>query len=292
MKLRLSAQIVAVMGMFLGLASAPSAAMALQTGVELQVVAPCYELEKQSEGLALFDQHTNRMQGWSHIQPDITLYKSLKQQADYYQITPDNVQPEAECPGQRDYHAVLVKRYRDWSQQHANGIEPLVTADNVRFEEYPFIDIVVRFNAADSHFLSPKQLITQFGPWLSDSQIQQWDQGQINLELTLFSLAEDGVAYAAGSILNVPVNYFDQWLHLRIDSRQLSLYREQHYQRTAITWAELKDKQLTGFRINPETANGKTLRHYQLDAFDPDQAEIFKETGLSIRALYLMPADK
>ncbi|MDN4503769.1 hypothetical protein QX776_15265 [Alteromonadaceae bacterium BrNp21-10] len=279
-----------MLSLTLGTISMPLLAVSLQQGLSLEVVEPCYVLKSHDSSLALFNQQQNRMQGWSHIQPNMPLYKPLQHAADYYQITPQNIHSSAECEGQRHYQAVLVKRYRDWSQQHANGIEPLVNSENATFEDFPYIDMLVRFNASDSHLLSPKELITHFGPWLSDGQIQQWDRGQINVELTLFSLQDDGISFAAGSILNLPTQYFDQWLHLRIDARKLTLYREQHYQRTPIEWAELKAKKITGVRINPETANGKTLRHYQLDAFDPDQPEFFKETGLSIRGLYLNSA--
>lgn len=49
-----------------------------------------------------------------------------------------------------------------------------------------------------------------------------------------------------------------------------------------VSFDDYAHNELLGLRINPETASGKTVRHYIPDTFDNIVPKLFKETAVSI----------
>lgn len=242
--------------------------------------------------LVLFDAETNRLVGWSHINTAVNAYQNAVRETAVYRINADNTQPDPTCNNQQTFQAILVKKYVNWDQQHANGIEPQFGFENISFGQLDSIVLDLKVESERSHIFTNEQLQAQFGDQMTSDQLQAWENGNVNLAITLF---EDGYnqqstpTFHGSLIIDIDQAQYDQqWLRLTIPAQSLNYYTEMNWERTPAEPTEFADHTILGLRINPETKNGNVLRHYMPEPFDTTTTEYLKEMGLTISQLAII----
>lgn len=225
-----------------------------------------------------------RVGGWNHVN-GVGSFQTVAQPVGAYRITAENWLPDATCAGAKTLTTVLAKKTYDWNQQHANGMEAAFPTEELTFADVTDVVLVLRFDPDRSHLPSADQLAAAYGDLLTPEQLAELDAGEINLELTLFGegAGPDHPFMNAGLIIAVdPAQAADGWLRVQIPRKELTFYTEDNYVRTEVEPDAWGDLLVQGLRINPETTNGHTVRHFLQDSFEVTaKPELFKEMALT-----------
>jgi len=241
------------------------------------------------------DKNNNKksLTGWNHIKNDKDVeFKGIKLSAEQYQISPERFNVDKSCNGVKTQKAILVKKYSTWQHQHANGIETYLSDPHLLLANIKKIVLDLKINQNHSSIPSNTLLHKAYGKYLSKSQFATFDNSKVNLGITLF---ETGASNQATSSLNVDKfieidqqKYFDQWIRISIPVTEMNYYRELNYAATPVEYNQTKKALITGFRLNPETLNGKVLRNYLGDNWTEEHPKLFKEISISIKDIYII----
>ena len=221
--------------------------------------------------------------GWSHTSAAET---SLALDHTRYGLMRANFTPDPTCVDQNTLDIVLVKRLVDWDRQHMNGVEAGLPIRSILFSDITDITLELRLLPEESTIPDPDALTEHFADVLEPAQIRELDTGKVNLELTLFGQKANAERpfLNAGTIIEIdPAEWADGWVRVTVPAEALEGYTEVAYQRTPAELEDYPELFVHGLRINPESAGGRTLRHFQLDDFVLGATpELFKEMAMSI----------
>lgn len=243
--------------------------------------------EPSANSLVLFDNNHNLLAGWSHILPGRRPFANAKQDYAAYQIASENVLADPSCNDKQTFPVILVKKYGDWDQQHANGIETKFLHENISFGEISEVVLDLKVINEKTSILNAEELKTIYGDYLSDNEISSLDGGNVNLEITLFEQGFDNQnipSFTASLIVEIDQNkYADQWIRLTIPADNFEYFQEQNWEQTPVALADFSDNLILGLRINPETASGNVVRNFIPDDYDSTVPEHLKEMAISIK---------
>lgn len=225
-----------------------------------------------------------RVGGWNHVN-GVGSFSTVAQPVGAYRISAENWRADESCAGAKTLVTVLAKKTYDWDRQHANGMESSFPTEELTFGEVDSLVLVLRLDPARTHLPSAQDLAAAYGDRLTAQQLAELDSGEINLELTLFGegATADQPFMNAGAIIAVdPAQAAAEWVRVQVPRADLMFYTEENYVRTEVGSDEWQDLRVQGLRINPETAEGLTVRHFVLDDFDVQaKSELFKEMALT-----------
>lgn len=223
------------------------------------------------------------MTGWSHTSPAET---SLALEHTRYGLRRSAFLPDPTCADRSTLEIVLVKRLVDWDRQHVNGLEATWPTRSVRFSDVTDVTLVLRLLPGLSSIPGPEALAEHFAGVLEPEQVHELDGGKVNLELTLFGEPANAERpfLNAGTIIEIdPDAHPDGWVRVTVPLEAFEAYTEVAYQRSPSSLEEHPGLFVRGLRVNPESASGRTLRHVQLDDFEPGATpELFKEMALQL----------
>ncbi|WP_297082732.1 hypothetical protein, partial [uncultured Demequina sp.] len=209
-----------------------------------------------------------RVGGWNHI-TGVGSFAGAALAPTDYAITAENYLEQPDCGGQRALETVLVKKTYDWDRQHANGIEATFRTAGLVFGDVQDIVLELRVDADRTAIPTAADLEEAYGALLAGDQLAALDTQEINLELTLFG---DGTAAGAqtinaGAIVAVdPLEFTDGWVRVAVPREELTFYTETDYVRTNVDAGAHGGIVVEGLRINPETAEGATVRRLMIEA--------------------------
>ena len=239
----------------------------------------------------------NTLDGWNHVQkakPDHE-YSSLRLDDTAYDISNAHHKADQSCDGALVQDAILVLKLSDWTRQHSNGIETILDSNTVLFGDVSHVMLDIRVNTKGTYILNDQQLRERYGEYLSDEQFAQFDQGKVNLGITLFedgSLDQSSESFNLEYFLEIDQDiYADQWLRVLMPLTAFNAYTEKEYQATAQDFNDYNKVSIKGFRINPENSHGKQLRNLLGDAWSEDIPETFKEASISLRRIEFLSID-
>jgi hypothetical protein len=241
----------------------------------------------RSDAVTVLSETDYRVGGWNHVN-GVGSFETVQLEPRDYAISAENFVAQPDCGGQKALGTVLAKKTYDWDRQHANGMEASFPAENLTFGEVGDVVLEVRVDAATTAIPSAQDLAAAYGDLLDAAQLEALDAQQINLELTLYGDGTDAGAQTmnAGTIVAVdPVEFADGWVRIAVPREDLTFYTETDYVRTEVAPDQHPTVLVEGLRINPETAQGATVRRLLADAgedFDVTaKPELFKEMGLT-----------
>lgn len=227
---------------------------------------------------------TWRLGGWSHV-TGVGSFASVAHPVATYRITAEHWTPDASCGGAKTLATVLVKKTYTWDQQHANGMEASFPTERMAFGDVTDIVLLLRLDPELTRIPTAEDLAAAYGDLLTPEELAQLDAGQVNLELTLFGegATAEHPFMNAGTIISVdPAQAAAGWVRIQIPREQLTFYTEADYVRTEVGPGAWQDLLVQGLRINPETAQGATVRRLRPDDFDVHaKSEMFKEMALT-----------
>ena len=269
----------------------------LSWAASLQTLDDCNEPVSLPIVYTVLDSDRNTLDGWSHIQTSKPNgeYASLKLEDIDYQITKDNYQSDDSCDGIKVQHAVLVMKLSDWTRQHSNGFEAIVDNKAITFGDVTHVLMDIRVNSIKTNILDYDALKSRYKEYLTEDQFKQFDQGKVNLGITLF---EEGALDQSTESLNVEIFleidqlvYADRWLRVLMPISAFSAYTEKNYDTTERDIGNFATTKVNGFRVNPENSQGKQLRNLLGEAWTKDISETFKEMSISLRRIELLSMD-
>lgn len=238
----------------------------------------------REDAITVLGPDTYRLGGWSHIR-SVGAFKTVARPVGDYRIDSENYVADDSCAGNPTLSVILVKKTHDWDRQHANGLESQFPTDGLTFGDVTDITLELRLRPEVSSIPSASMLKVAYGDLLSDAELAAFDNGHVNLELTLFGsgATADSPFMNAGVLIDVdPAEFGDGWVRVKVPREQLTFYTEDNYVRAEVGADEYQDLRVQGLRINPETSSSSTVRNYVGDAFDAQsRPELFKEMGIA-----------
>lgn len=263
----------------------------------IQTLGDCNEPVFQPIIYTVLDRDNNTLDGWSHIQtakPNGE-YASLNLEDIDYQITKDNYRSDDSCGGIKVQNAVLVMKLSDWTRQHSNGFEAIVDSQAITFGDITHVLMDIRVNSKNTKILDFDTLQSRYKDYLNEDQFKHFDQGKVNLGVTLF---EKGALDQSTDSLSVEffleidqLIYANRWLRVLMPISEFSAYTEKNYGATERDIQHFADTKVNGFRINPENSQGKQLRNLIGGAWTKDISETFKEMSISLRRIEFLSMD-
>ena len=219
-------------------------------------------------------------------------YKNLGLNNEDYEISTANFVSDKDCKKRKIQNAVLVVKLSDWTRQHSNGFETLLDQNNVLFGDVTHLLLDLKINQQRTKIPSQEVLNSRYGSLVEKDQIAELDQSKVNLSVTLF---EKGARDQSTNSFNI--EYFieidqttmaDQWLRILLPLNEFKAYTEQDYSSSPAKLSDYRQQAIFGFRINPETHNGKQLRNLLGDGWNDKIQESFKETDISLSRIELL----
>jgi hypothetical protein len=237
----------------------------------------------------IFNQYTNKLDGWSHIVEYPDDFPGLTFDSDAYRIDSSNVITDNICQSLSVYDAILVKKYADWDKQHTNGLLSTFDNEDLTFGDIKDIVIELKINSEKTNIPDKQSYLSTYSPYTDTSNLLEMDQGMVNLGITLYGENDaDQSIETFNGMINLELNQYesaDRWLRIVIPAESLNYFLQKDYTNTETDpTVHLADK-LVGIRINPETRNTKVLRNYIQDDFTDSIPESYKEIGISIRQM-------
>ncbi|MEJ2418067.1 MAG: hypothetical protein P8Y45_14295 [Exilibacterium sp.] len=253
----------------------------------VEIINSCELTPEESQAFVLFDQNSNSLYGWSHIVDNPDNFPGLKQQTDLYRVDGESVTTDNECANIRVFKTVLVKKYDDWDQQHATGLDTRFPEQGITFADVKEIVLEVKINSEQTFIPSLEEYLSTYKPYTGFDELLEMDRGKVNLGVTIFEENADDQnieTFQGSTFLELNQKELaDQWLRVVIPAQSLSYFVQLNYENTEKELADYLSNNVVGIRINPETGNGRVLRNYISDTFDENVPEMYKEMGISIR---------
>lgn len=265
--------------------SAPASALSAPSFPDGVTPVTCdlTEQSRTADAVTVLGDPTWRLGGWSHIN-GVGSFATVAQPVGSYRISAENWTADDTCGGAKTLATVLVKKTYDWDQQHSNGMEAAFPGEGVTFGDVRDLVLVLKLDPELTRIPSAEELSAAYGDLLTPEQLTGLDSGQVNLELTLFGegATTDQPFMNAGTIISVePAQAASGWVRVQIPRSALTFYTEENYARTEVGAGQWQELKVQGLRINPETADGATVRRLRPDDFDATaKPELFKEMAL------------
>lgn len=234
----------------------------------------------------IYDSRDGPVKGWSHIVTDPSAFPLTALDNGRYAVDGTSMESDENCPEQPVFRTVLVRKMSNWGQQHANGIEPVFFDRPIRVDELESVTLLIKFNSADSRVPSREELREHYGAYFTEDQIEGLDAGLACIGLTFMG---DGYNDPSEESLTLqffltldPDTDFDRWLSVAVPMDAFSYGFEKNYEVKSVPQSKVRDRELVGFRINPETTGGIVSRNYMGDAWDDSIPELYKEMSISL----------
>ncbi|MDQ8202382.1 hypothetical protein [Pelagicoccus sp. SDUM812003] len=239
--------------------------------------------------VTLYDSRDGSPKGWSHIAEHPDRFPLVKLPARRYAVDESALVSADDCPQRQVFRTVLVRKLSDWDQQHANGIEPLFYRRPIRVGDLESVSIVVRFHREGSSIPSERTLRDHYGDFLSERQIEGLDRGLACLGLSFLGAGYNDQSEeslnAVALVAFDPDTDFDKWLRVTVPVSAFVFGFEKNYAFREVDRASVLERELIGFRINPESTGGIVARNYLVDTWDGSLPELYKELSLSLASI-------
>lgn len=234
-----------------------------------------------SSNLVLIDSNTSiDGDAWNHVdgsEPWIGLNKP----ANRYDIQRLAINHDTACNNVPTYNNILVKKYGDWAQQHANGYFTNNEQD-INFDKLDTVIMDIYYDSTLSS-LPSAEVIAQTYTRLTNDQLTEWDDGAFQLKVQLSDTSRN---YHAAFNLGLPMDMADKWLRVEVPISQLAIWRTEGYTKFDITQTDIADKTLQRVGLVAETKNLKVFRNYNPKGFNIDTTpKLFKEIAFRIKRL-------
>jgi hypothetical protein len=257
--------------------------------IVIEKMTHCYAAPEIGPSHVIFDQHTNKLGGWSHIIKYPDDFSGLTFDSNAYRIDSSNVITDNICQSLSVYETILVKKYADWDKQHANGLLSTFDNEDITLGDIKDIVIELKINSEKINIPDKQSYLSAYSPYTDTSNLLEMDQGMVNLGITLYGEHDaDQSIETFNGMINLELNQYesaDHWLRIVIPAESLNYFLQKDYTNTETDpTVHLADK-IVGIRLNPETRNTKVLRNYIQDDFTDSIPESYKEIGISIRQM-------
>ncbi|MDQ8187526.1 hypothetical protein [Pelagicoccus sp. SDUM812002] len=241
------------------------------------------------ENVTIYEAASGPVKGWSHIVTNPEKFPLIALAKDKYAVDDRSVSVDEASSGKRVFRTVLVRKMSNWGQQHANGIEPVFFDRPLKVGDVDTVTLRIKLNAEDSMIPTPSDLSEHYGGHLSEEQVYQLDRGIPCLGLTF---VEPGYNDQSVESLNAvyflefdPERDFDRWLELTLPLSDFTFGFEENYAFRKVARSEVQDRELIGFRINPEATGGGVARNFIGDDWDDSVPELYKELSISLESV-------
>lgn len=225
---------------------------------------------------------------WNHIDDSSSdTWQGLTKSAVQYDIQRQTNATDTECNQVPTYNTILVKKYGDWSQQHANGYY-VKTKGTATFSNLDTVIMDIYYDSGLSTLPNTED-IAQTYQSLTNDQLAEWDDGLFQLEI---QLRNNTRTYHAAINLALPAEMADKWLRIEVPVNQLRTWRSVEYTVFEADLAEFSNQVFDEIGFVAETKNKKVYRNYNQQGFDVDTTpKLFKEIAFRIKRFEVTTKD-
>lgn len=227
----------------------------------------------------LNSEHAINGDTWNHIDDNNSAWDGVTKLASDYGISRTANGSDVSCNDVATYNSILVKKYGDWDQQHANGYY-VNSATAVTFAKLDTLIFDIYYDSALSNLPSTADIKAAYGN-LTDEQLSEWDDGEFQLNIQL----DDSTGnFHAALNLSLASDYADKWLRIEAPVSQLEIWRSSGYDSFSSDYDELSTKTFSKVGFVAETKNRAVYRGYDQDGFNIDSTpKLFKEIAFRVK---------
>lgn len=264
---------------------------AMASKLDVKAFKNCPAESRGAANLVLQNSRVNLLQGWSHTAAFSPEQFKLQQAKADYLIDDSRWLPQSDCRGDKTFQTLLVKKIGDWSQNHINGIEPMLDRADMAFSNISAIKLTLRIDSRKTALPSTEQIQQTFSFASDAAALKALDQGNVTLGLTLFGehfSDQSAKTPNANFLLTFKPEQFNDWLTVTLPIEGMKFYWEQNYSPIAASQSELANEKIMGFRVTPETDSGRVARSLNPNAWEAARDELFKEMAVEFREVVLI----
>jgi len=210
---------------------------------------------------------TSANQSWNHVPNQANRFSGLTS-GNYGMSTSMNA-IATDCSSVPTQHNVFVKRYSDWHNQHANGIDYSMTG--IKFGDIASFVVDLYIRSDRTEFLTPSQLLDTYGPDsnivfpLTAQEVTHMDIGHLNLGFEIAKGDGPGSKVALAN-LSIDPKYMDRWIRVEMKYEDMWLFEKDHnYIPQDRTEAQLANESPEEIKLVAETLSTDVYRNYRQD---------------------------
>ncbi|BCE01417.1 PKD domain-containing protein [Marinicellulosiphila megalodicopiae] len=222
----------------------------------------------ENSGAILVDQNGTSVTqpGWNHITASNSRFADIT--ANNYNMYTNVSSPSTGCASALTNANILVKRYSDWHNQHANGLDYSVL-NNIQFGDIHSFVIDLYISSQNTEYLTPQQLMDIYGPDssiafpLTQAEVQDMDVGHLNVAFEIAKGDGPGAKVALAN-LSIDPKYMDQWIRIEMPYENMWLFeKDQNYIPVDRTAAQLANESVDEVKMVAETQSTDVYRNYR-----------------------------
>jgi len=219
---------------------------------------------------------------WNHINSMSGPWDGITQSPSAYNIANGYNSTANNCQMQQSMTNILVKKYGDWDQQHANGFN-INVQNTPTFADIETLVMDVYVDSANTVLPTLDEVKQVYGGLMTNQQIEEMDDGDIHFDVQLQSTG----AFAASVDLKLTRNDLDKWLRVEIPVRDMDLWENVNYVREPREWVTMQSMPVNAVSFMAETANRKVYRHYASNFNVNTAPKLFKEESIELKRIEL-----
>ena len=258
-------------------------ALPANEGIKIFEIVNCGQSPNSDADHIVLIDPDNKINGdiWNHINIADPAWHGITKSTQQYDISRRPNIKDASCDDIATYRHILVKKYGDWQQQHANGFFA-TTTQSITFAELDTIYLDIYYDAALSTLPSLANIAAAY-PTLTNKQIEQWDDGTFQLNIQLDDSTDK---FHAAINLRLANDYANKWLRIAVPVKSLEIWRSSGYDKFVADKHQLSNKSFSKVGFVAETKNRRVYRNYDQDGFDvATTSKLFKEIAFRIKRL-------
>ncbi len=179
------------------------------------------------------------------------------------------------------FSSILVKKYGDWEHQHANGYVIKPFENNISIGSITKIFLDIYYDSELSSIPDLNQIKSVYGHFLSDAQIENWDNGLFNLDIQIQTNNKNTLA------MNVTLTreMADKWLRIEVPLKNMEAWNKD---KKAIEFNDINKDTIQEILLIAETKSRLVYRNLDTKNFNLETTpKLFKEIAVRIKQFEL-----
>lgn len=218
---------------------------------------------------------------WSHIDTNSNEWKGLSKYSDSYTVSKDRQVFSNSCFQYPVFNAVLVKKYGDWDHQHANGYVLKPSENNISIGSITKIILEIYYDSELSSIPNLSKIKSVYGNLLSEKQIENWDNGEFNLDIQLFTNKNTTL----GTNITLTKEQADQWLRIEIPIKNMQIWNSD---KKSLLYNSITTETIEAINLTAETKSRLVYRNLDTKNFDNESTpKLFKEIAFRMKRFEL-----
>ncbi|MFI1770392.1 hypothetical protein [Thalassobellus citreus] len=241
-----------------------------------QIINPDLKLDTSPENIVLINDSVNNIfETWNHIHNINNEWKGITKSGSNYNVS------KKRNVFSKSFNSIIVKKYGDWEHQHANGYVLKPIENNITIASLNKIILDIYYDSDLSSIPNLEKIKSVYGHLLSDTQIENWDNGLFNFDIQIYTKSKNTLA------MNVTLKreLSDRWLRIEVPIKNMQCWNKD---RQPIGLKNILVDTIQSINLTAETKSRLVYRNLDTKKFNTETTpKLFKEMAVRIKRFEL-----